>query len=75
MDGRAVGGADQSVFWWVMMQNTIFSLDGKEQLQGISGVRREGLGQGHSVPHIHREAGSHDPLGGRHSGERCEEVQ
>ena len=58
-------------------QNTIFSIDGEEQLQGISGVRREGLGRGHShpAPHIHPEAGSHEPLGGRHLGGRCEEVQ
>ena len=36
------------------------------------GARR---GQIHSVPHIHPEAGSHEPLGGRHLGGRCEEVQ
>ena len=47
----------------------------KEQLRGISGVRREGPGQSHSVPHIHPEADSHEPLGGRHLGGRCEEVQ
>ena len=27
------------------------------------------------VPHVHPEAGSHEPLGGRHLGGRCEEVQ
>ena len=46
----------------MMAKHTVLLLDGEEQLQGICGVRRGGPGQSHSVPHIHPEAGSHEPL-------------